>query len=86
MWKCPVCDKENTAATVCPTCGFDGSCDYEHYPAPCGGNGSRSRARGWISCCGTGLSKRRNSRAIPRPQRHASAGWRIPATGRHSCG
>lgn len=32
MWKCPVCDKENNAATVCPRCGFDGSCDYEEYP------------------------------------------------------
>ena len=21
MWKCPVCDQENTAATVCPACG-----------------------------------------------------------------
>ena len=31
MWKCPVCDKENTA-TVCPTCGYDRTCDYERYP------------------------------------------------------
>ena len=31
MWKCPVCDKENTA-TVCPTCGYDRTCDYEQYP------------------------------------------------------
>ena len=31
MWKCPVCDKENTAS-VCPTCGYDRTCDYEHYP------------------------------------------------------
>ena len=29
MWKCPVCDKENNAATVCPTCGYDQTCDYE---------------------------------------------------------
>ena len=32
MWKCPVCDQENTAATVCPTCGYDRTCDYERYP------------------------------------------------------
>ena len=32
MWKCPVCDKENNAATVCPTCGYDQTCDYERYP------------------------------------------------------
>lgn len=32
MWKCPVCDKENNAATVCPTCGYDRTCDYEQYP------------------------------------------------------
>ena len=61
MWKCPVCETEYGDVTVCPKCGFDGSCDYEHYPTPfavagakstrpCGGNGSRSRARGWISC------------------------------------
>ena len=31
MWKCPVCDQEN-AATVCPTCGYDRTCDYERYP------------------------------------------------------
>ena len=31
MWKCPVCDKENTAS-VCPTCGYDRTCDYEQYP------------------------------------------------------
>lgn len=32
MWKCPVCDRENTAATVCPQCGYDRTCDYEQYP------------------------------------------------------
>ena len=42
MWKCPVCDQENNAATVCPTCGFDGSCDYEHYPTPFAVAGAKS--------------------------------------------
>ena len=32
MWKCPVCDQENTEATVCPACGYDRTCDYEQYP------------------------------------------------------
>ena len=32
MWKCPVCDQENNAATVCPACGSDRTCDYEQYP------------------------------------------------------
>ena len=32
MWKCPVCETEYDALTVCPKCGFDGSCDYERYP------------------------------------------------------
>ena len=31
MWKCPVCDQENTS-TVCPACGYDRTCDYEQYP------------------------------------------------------
>lgn len=31
MWKCPICLRENREP-VCPNCGFDGSCDYEHYP------------------------------------------------------
>ena len=32
MWKCPVCETEYDEVTVCPKCGFDGSCDYEQYP------------------------------------------------------
>ena len=32
MWKCPVCKTEYGDVTVCPKCGFDGSCDYERYP------------------------------------------------------
>ena len=32
MWKCPVCESEYGALTICPKCGFDGSCDYERYP------------------------------------------------------
>ena len=32
MWKCPVCETEYGDVTVCPKCGFDGSCGYERYP------------------------------------------------------
>ena len=40
MWKCPVCDQENNAATVCPTCGgteinYDRMMDSSSCPA-CG--------------------------------------------------
>ena len=60
MWKCPVCDKENTAATVCPTCGFDGSCDYEHYPTPfavAGAKSTRALRREWEQKQGPGLDQ-----------------------------
>ena len=60
MWKCPVCDKENTAATVCPTCGFDGSCDYEHYPtafAVAGAKSTRALRREWEQKQGPGLDQ-----------------------------
>ena len=60
MWKCPVCDKENTAATVCPTCGFDGSCDYEHYPtvfAVAGAKSTRALRREWEQKPGPGMEQ-----------------------------
>ncbi len=42
MWKCPVCETEYGALTACPRCGFDGSCDYEHYPTPFAVAGAKS--------------------------------------------
>ena len=60
MWKCPVCDQENNAATVCPTCGFDGSCDYEHYPtsfAVTGAKSTRALRREWEQKQGPGLDQ-----------------------------
>lgn len=60
MWKCPVCDQENNAATVCPTCGFDGSCDYEHYPtvfAVAGAKSTRALRREWEQKQGPGLDQ-----------------------------
>ena len=50
MWKCPVCETEYDALTACPRCGFDGSCDYEHYPTPftvAGAKSTRALRRGW---------------------------------------
>ena len=41
MWKCPVCDQENTAA-VCPACGYDRTCDYERYPTAFTVKGAKS--------------------------------------------
>ena len=43
MWKCPVCETEYGDVTVCPKCGFDGSCDYEHYPTPFAVAGAKSK-------------------------------------------
>ena len=60
MWKCPVCDQENNAATACPTCGFDGSCDYEHYPTPfavAGAKSTRALRREWEQKQGPGLDQ-----------------------------
>ena len=60
MWKCPVCDQENNAATACPTCGFDGSCDYEHYPtafAVTGAKSTRALRREWEQKQGPGLDQ-----------------------------
>ena len=60
MWKCPVCDQENNAATVCPTCGFDGSCEYEHYPTPfavAGAKSTRALRREWEQKQGPGMEQ-----------------------------
>ena len=50
MWKCPVCETEYDDVTACPKCGFDGSCDYEHYPtafAVAGAKCTRALRREW---------------------------------------
>ena len=31
MWTCPVCNQQSDTL-LCENCGFDGSCDLEHYP------------------------------------------------------
>ena len=58
MWKCPVCETEYGDVTVCPKCGFDGSCDYEHYPTPfavAGAKSTRALRREWEQKQGPGL-------------------------------
>ena len=58
MWKCPVCETEYDEVTVCPKCGFDGSCDYEEYPtafAVAGAKSTRALRRQWQAKQGPGL-------------------------------
>ena len=60
MWKCPVCETEYDDVTVCPKCGFDGSCDYEHYPTPfavAGAKSTRALRREWEQKQGPGLDQ-----------------------------
>ena len=60
MWKCPVCETEYGALTACPRCGFDGSCDYEHYPTPfavAGAKSTRALRREWEQKQGPGLDQ-----------------------------
>ena len=60
MWKCPVCETEYGALTACPRCGFDGSCDYEHYPTPfavAGAKSTRALRRAWEQKQGPGLDQ-----------------------------
>ena len=60
MWKCPVCETEYGDVTACPKCGFDGSCDYEHYPTPfavAGAKSTRALRREWEQKQGPGLDQ-----------------------------
>ena len=60
MWKCPVCETEYDEVTVCPKCGFDGSCDYEHYPtafAVAGAKSTRALRREWEQKQGPGMEQ-----------------------------
>ena len=60
MWKCPVCETEYDDVTVCPKCGFDGSCDYEEYPtvfAVTGAKSTRALRREWEQKQGPGLDQ-----------------------------
>ncbi len=82
MWKCPVCETEYDALTVCPRCGFDGSCDYEHYPtvfAVAGAKSTRALRREWEQKQGPPVSGGNRKRTVFITQDQASQGCRITA-------
>ena len=60
MWKCPVCETEYDALTVCPACGYDRTCDYEQYPtafAVAGAKSTRALRREWEQKQGPGMEQ-----------------------------
>ena len=82
MWKCPVCETEYDEVTVCPKCGFDGSCDYEHYPtvfAVAGAKSTRTLRQEWEQKQGPPVSGGNRKRTVFITQDQASQGCRVTA-------
>ena len=82
MWKCPVCETEYDALTVCPRCGFDGSCDYEEYPtvfAVAGAKSTRALRQEWEQKQGPPVSGGNRKRTVFITQDQASQGCRVTA-------
>ena len=82
MWKCPVCDQENNAATVCPTCGYDRTCDYEQYPtafAVTTATPTRTLRRAWQAKQNPPVNGRNRKRTVTVTQEQAAQGCRITA-------
>ena len=82
MWKCPVCDKENNAATVCPTCGYDQTCDYERYPtafAVTTATPTRTLRRQWQAKQNPSVKGKNRKRSVTVTQEQAAQGCRITA-------
>ena len=82
MWKCPVCETEYDALTVCPKCGFDGSCDYEHYPtafAVAGAKSTRALRRQWQEKQNPPVNGKNRKRSVTVTQEQAAQGCRITA-------
>ena len=82
MWKCPVCETEYDEVTVCPKCGFDGSCDYEHYPtafAVAGAKSTRALRREWEQKQIPPVSGGNRKRTVFITQDQASQGCRVTA-------
>ena len=82
MWKCPVCDQENTAATVCPTCGYDRTCDYERYPTAFTvkrATPTRTLRRQWQAKQNPPVNGRNRKRTVTVTQEQAAQGCQITA-------
>ena len=82
MWKCPVCDKEDNAATVCPTCGYDRTCDYEQYPTAFAvkrATPTRTLRRQWQEKQNPPVNGRNRKRTVTVTQEQAAQGCRITA-------
>ena len=82
MWKCPVCDQENTAATVCPRCGYDRTCDYEQYPtafAVTTATPTHTLRRQWQAKQNPPVNGRNRKRTVTVTQEQAAQGCRITA-------
>ena len=82
MWKCPVCDQENNAATVCPTCGYDRTCDYERYPtafAVTTATPTHTLRRQWQEKQNPPVNGRNRKRTVTVTQEQAAQGCRITA-------
>ena len=81
MWKCPVCDQENNA-TVCPTCGYDRTCDYERYPTAftvTTAKPTRTLRRQWQAKQNPPVNGRNRKRTVTVTQEQAAQGCRITA-------
>ena len=82
MWKCPVCDQENNAATVCPRCGYDRTCDYEQYPTAFAVTTAKPTAtlrRQWQEKQNPPVNGRNRKRTVTVTQEQAAQGCRITA-------
>ena len=82
MWKCPVCDQENNAATVCPACGYDRTCDYERYPTAFAvkrATPTRTLRRQWQEKQNPPVNGRNRKRTVTVTQEQAAQGCRITA-------
>ncbi len=82
MWKCPVCDKENNAEMVCPTCGYDRTCDYEQYPtafAVTTAKPTRTLRRQWQEKQNPPVNGKNRKQSVTVTQEQAAQGCRITA-------
>ena len=82
MWKCPVCDQENTVATVCPACGYDRTCDYERYPtafAVTTAKPTHTLRREWQKKQNPPVNGRNRKRTVTVTQEQAAQGCRVTA-------